>query len=109
MTIVGRFTDNGLLKQLYYEPLGAIGLFKGFILAKLFGIVFIRTAKAIDKLRFWNLLVCCIHLTLVTANIIFWTEPFVVIEAKIPGAIATILHFTFAMTEGLLGLKKEKD
>nr|WP_299345160.1 hypothetical protein [Allomuricauda sp.] len=109
MTIVGRFTGNGILKQLHDEPLGAIGMFEGFILAGLFGIVFIRAAKMTDKLRFWNLLACFIHLTLGTANMVFWTDTFVAIDAQIPGTIATILHFAFAMTEGLMILKKEKE
>ena len=109
MTIIGRFTGNGILKQLHNDPLGAIGMFEGFMLAGLFGIVFIRMAKTTDKLRFWNLLACFIHLTLGTANIVFWTDTFVAIDAQIPGTIATILHFAFALTEGLMGLKKEKE
>ena len=107
MTIVGRFTGNGMLKQLHKEPLGAIGMFEGFMLAGLFGIAFIRTAKTIDKLRFWNIIACLIHFTLGTANIIFWTDMFVAIDAQVPGTIATILHFAFALTEGFVGLKKE--
>ena len=109
MTIIGRFTGNGILKQLHDEPLGAIGMFEGFMLAGLFGIVFIRTAKKADKLRFWNVLACFIHLTLGTANLVFWTDLFVAIDAQIPGTVATILHFAFALTEGLMGLKKEKE
>lgn len=106
MTIVGRFLGNGILKQLNNEPLGAIGMFEAFMLAGLFGIVFIRTAKASDKLSFWNLLACFIHFTLGTANIVFWTDIFVAIGAQIPGTIATILHFAFALTEAVMGLKK---
>ena len=106
MTIVGRFTGYGILKQLHVDPLGAIGMFEGFMLAGLWGIVFIRTAKTTDTLRFWNLLACFIHLTLGTANIVFWTDTFVAIDAQIPGTIATILHFAFALTEGFMGLKK---
>lgn len=109
MTIIGRFTGNGILKRLHDEPLGAIGMFEGFMLAGLFGIVFIRTAMKTDKLRFWNLLACFIHLTLGTANIVFWADMFVAIDAQIPGTIATILHFAFAISEGLMGLKKEKE
>jgi|GEM_PF-1864693 len=106
MTIIGRFTGNGILKQLHNDPLGAIGMFEGFMLAGLFGIVFIRMAKTTDKLRFWNLLACFIHLTLGTANIVFWTDTFVAMDAQIPGTIATVLHFSFALTEGFVGLKK---
>lgn len=107
MTIVGRFMGNGILKQLNNEPLGAIGMFEAFMLAGLFGIVFIRTAKTSDKLSFWNLLACFIHLTLGTANLVFWTDIFIAIGAQIPGTIATILHFAFALTEGVIGLNKE--
>ena len=107
MTMIGRFTGNGILKQLHDEPLGAIGMFEGFMLAGLFGIVFIRAAKTTDKLRFWNLLACFIHLTLGTANIVFWTDTFVAIDAQIPGSVATIFHFAFAMAEGFMGVKKE--
>ena len=106
MTIIGRFTGHGILKQLHNDPLGAIGMFEGFMLAGLFGIVFIRMAKTTDKLRFWNLLACFIHLTLGTANIVFWTDTFVAMDAQIPGTVATILHFAFALAEGLMGLKK---
>lgn len=109
MTMIGRFTGKGILKQLHEEPLGAIGMFEGFMLAGLFGIVFIRTAKKTDKFRFWNLLACFIHLTLGTANIVFWMDTFVAIDAQIPGTIATVLHFAFALTEGLVGLKKAKE
>ena len=106
MTIIGRFTGNGILKRLHNDPLGAIGMFEGFMLAGLFGIVFIRMAKTTDKLKFWNLLACFIHLTLGTANIVFWTDTFVAMDAQIPGTVATTLHFAFALTEGLMGLKK---
>ncbi|MCB0279730.1 MAG: hypothetical protein KDD94_09525 [Calditrichaeota bacterium] len=109
MTLVGRFTGNGLLRQLHNEPLGAIGMFEGFMLAGFFGIVFIRTARTTDKLRFWNLLACFIHLTLGIANIVFWTDTFVAINAQIPGTVATIFHFAFVLTEGLMGLKKETE
>ena len=106
MTIIGRFTGNGILKELHNDPLGAIGMFEGFVLAGLFGIVFIRMARTTHKLRFWNLLACFIHLTLGTANIVFWNDTFVAMDAQIPGTAATILHFAFALPEGLMGLKK---
>ena len=109
MTLVGRFTGNGILKQLHAEPLGAIGMFEGFMLAGLFGFVFIRTARTTDKLRFWNLLACFIHLTLGTANIVFWTDIFVAIDAQIPGTVATILHFAFALVEGFMGVYNGKE
>ena len=109
MTLLGRFTGNGILGRLHEEPLGAIGMFEGFTLAGMFGVVFIRTARKCDNLRFWNRLACVIHLTLGMANLVFWTDLFVAIDARIPGTIATILHFAFALSEGLMGLKAEKE
>lgn len=108
MTLIGRFTGNGLLKKLYDEPFGTIGMFEGFMLAGLFGIALIWTAKTTDNLKFWHLTACSIHLTLATANIMFWTDIFVAIGAEIPGTVATILHIVFALAEGITGLKKQR-
>ena len=93
MTLVGRFAGNGMFAILQERSIGAIGMFEGFTLAGLFGVVFLRVAKSIEELKFWNLPAGGIHLTLGTANVIFWSDTFVAVGAEVPGTAVTSVHF----------------
>lgn len=106
MTLVGRYTGNGVLKLLHEQPLGAIGMFEGFVLAGLFGIVFIRVSTTLAELRFWNLVACSVHLILGTANLVFWSDAFVPMGAEVPAGIVTVFHFGFVLSEGYVALRK---
>jgi len=105
MTLLGRFTGNGILKALQAEPLGAIGMFEAFILGGIMGIVLLWAARNSASLKFWNLVACGVHLTFGTANILFWEDSFVHMQAEIPGTVVTIIHFSFVILEGLAALK----
>ena len=104
--LLGHFGGIGLFKILDHLPIGTIGIFEAHFLAGVMGIIFIRAAKKQSGLKFWNLTACGIHLVLGTSNLIFWADTFVILHAEIPGLVATIIHFCFAFSEGLIGFKK---
>lgn len=103
--LLGRFLGIGVFKILNEAPLATIGFFEAHMLAALFGIAFIWTARTQSDLKFWNFLAAALHLSLGTANLLFWADTFTVLEAETTATVATIIHFGFVTAEAVAGLK----